>query len=457
MNIIQDSSLSFDQIRTDLENYIKSLPDYETKWKDFYEAGAGETVLNTGAGITAFLAYAAYMNRRDSLLDFGNMTSTIVSIGSALGYVYNRKSAPLLQITFTSTEQVYWDKEDPIGNYMGRSMVLANSTQIEVGVNTIVVAIGDWVSQEITITDAKDFKGINVPIQPDNNLVNLYIDGEKISYTTAAEDMDSDNVLIRSYFSGIFIIFGNGSLGRKAAVNQVLKIEYVAPADKLDGLTLDPTKIQLYVENTSYSSEVKYPGSDPDSPEKIVAIAPGYYSAKRRLVTLDDYASIGASYQGVVSANAALPTTSCCSVNVSYLRADELTMNDAMKADFEKYMLQYAMLGSNINVIDPIRIMVDVKMRVVIDSGADTDAITKKIRETINKKCMTNGAFFTVNDMTLPESLRVRRIYIKQPILDRQAKYNEYYKLRKLEISYTEDRTLVDSGGTDKNAGYEYG
>lgn len=457
MNIIQDSSLSFDQIKSDLENYIKSLPDYNTKWKDFYEAGAGETVLNTGAGIASFLAYTAYMNRRNSMLDFGNMTSTIVSIGSSLGYVYNRKSAPLLDITFISTEQVYWDKEDPIGNYMGKSLSLTKSTQIEVGENTVTVAIGDWTSLDVTLTDAKDFLGVNVPVSPDNNLLNLFIDGQFIDFTTAAENMNSTNVLIRSYFSGIFVIFGNGTLGRKPSVNEVLTLEYLVPGDRLDGLTLDSTKLQIYVENTSVESDVKYPGSDADTADKIVAVAPGYYSAKRRLITLDDYDSIGGSYQGIVSCKAALPTTSCCSVNVSYLREDELIMNDAMKADFEEFMLKYAILGTSITVVDPVRIMVDVKMKVVIKPSADTDAITEAIRSIIESKCMKNGGFFTVNDMTLKESLGVSRIYIRQPILDRQAKYNEYYKLRKLEISYTEDKTLVDSSGTDKNLGYEYG
>ena len=92
MNITDISSISYDEIRNYLENYIQSLPEYAQKWKEFYEGGAGQTVLNVASGVTAFLAFSAYLNRKNSLLDYGVLPSSIVEIAVANGFIYNRLS-----------------------------------------------------------------------------------------------------------------------------------------------------------------------------------------------------------------------------------------------------------------------------------------------------------------------------------------------------------------------------
>lgn len=453
--MISPESLSFSAIKTDLETYIKSLSDYETTWKDFYEGGAGQTVLDVGSGIAAFLSFAAYLNRRDTMLNFGQLPSTVVSIGAALGYHYNRSVAPKMKITFVSDSNVFWDKLDPIGTYKGISICLLESTQINKGTNTITVVVGDWVTYSYTATETKDFTSMMVEGDIDNVYLNLRVNDSIVDIVIDIEQLKPTSVQLRSYLTGVFLIFGNGQLGRKLTVNDVLDFEYIKPAGVLAETIISSSDVQVVLGSVVTEVITLDPGSNPDTTDKIVAVAPGYYATKRRLISLADYKAIGSAYQGIASANARKSVTGCCAVDVAYVRFDQSIMTPSMKVEYYNYMMQYAMLGNEIKIVDPIYTYVDLSVKIVVTRKADTAAIRTQVMAYLNSMCMKLGQLFTPSGLWSLDIPEVIRPYVNFPIIDRQAKWNQYFVLRSADISFTTDTTVIWSGGTDPTLGYE--
>ena len=55
--IISPYAISFTNIKNSLQSYIQNKSDVTSTWKDFYTAGAGQTVLELDAAVAAFYAF----------------------------------------------------------------------------------------------------------------------------------------------------------------------------------------------------------------------------------------------------------------------------------------------------------------------------------------------------------------------------------------------------------------
>lgn len=452
-DIISSTSLSFDAILADLTKYVQSLPDYNTSWKDFYEGGAGKTVLDVGSAISSYLALLSYLNRRDSILDFSTLKTTVVGIAAALGYIYNRQSAPLIQIQVTVDTDTVWDKLNPIGTYGDYELSLLETTTLPKGTSTITVAIGSWVAYTYTSASAAEFQKILVEGSVDNNHYSLTVDGNSVNLVTAVEDLDATNAIIRSYTTGVFIIFGNGTLGKQLTTNDEVVFEYIDPSAKLTSLSLETTDVSLYVGSVA-SVSVLSQGSNSDTSDKIVALAPGYYSTKRRLVTLGDYKYLGGAFEGLTSAMAEKTPGSCCSVDVAYVREDEAKLTEYQRNQFQSYLDGYSLVGVTNNIIDSTPINVDVSLVCVVAKTADTVSITDSIKSYLQKMCLISGGLFAVSGLQSIAVTGLIRLYYVAPIVDRQADFDQYFRLNTLNITYTTDTNSIISNGTDKAAGY---
>lgn len=458
MNLNNLNSISFDEVKSHLSNYVKSLPDYENRWKDFYIAGAGETVLDVGAAITALLGFAAQSNRKNSTLYENYIKSEAVAIASALGYYFNRKAATRIRLTFNSDIESFWSKEIPIGTYGKYNLVLTEDKRIESGSNTVEVALGDWNSSEQEIKDVSDYLSLFFEGDIDNNLVEFKLNEETLSPVRLLSKSNSDTILIRSMTSGIYLIFGNGLIGRKPEFGDKLKVSYLTPSlIALDG-RIDGSELQLSIGSITYWKITDY-GSNEDSLEKVKAAAPGFRYSNGLLTSISDYRNISLTYEGLVSTNAVSRSNSCCAVNVAYLREDEQIFTPQMRENFYLYLEQHAILGTSFFIEDPEKIDVDYKINVIIDKSANTAELKSKITDLINSMCLKLGSSFQPNKLLSKDFIceleHVDRIYLEYPIKDKQASYKEYFALRNLEIKFTQkDIDEAYSNGTDSSLGY---
>lgn len=456
MKVTNIKSISYDEIRNFNIDYLKSLPDYEEKWREFYTGGAGQTVLNVGSGMTAILAFSAYLNRKNSILDYGILSSSIVAIATANGFIYNRSCCPRLKLTINSSQEVFYKKEDSIGTYKSFNLSLLSDTIIKVGENVIEVGIGDWDSNTLTIADTTEFYGFMVESDIDNNYLNVYLNDNILPTTLYPENLDPTNVLIRSYSNGIYIISGNDIVGKKLNPSDVIKVDYIIPSKKLvnavnngEDITLAlPEYIFKKVETIDY-------GSDPDSDNKLVSLSPGYKFSQRVLMSLGDFKYIGGAYQGLISSNAKSTDNRCCSVNVTYLRQDENLFTDQQRKEFLDYLTKHSIVGMSFILIDPEPINVDISLKILLESSSvETLPIKEKIREIFERQCLNLGGIFSPGVILAENISGVSRIYLDKPIKDKQAEYNQYFRINSLDIEFETNELKLLQSGTNVDSGY---
>lgn len=124
MKVFPFEALSFDELKSAMRTYLESLPDQD-KWKDFFDSGAGFTLVELMAGFGAYLSFHSMSARREVYSQHAQMYTSMMGIANNQGYPVNRVSAPLLRIQLDGTqESVLWSRSNPIGTFQGRSIVL---------------------------------------------------------------------------------------------------------------------------------------------------------------------------------------------------------------------------------------------------------------------------------------------------------------------------------------------
>lgn len=455
MNIKSIRSFSFEEIRNKLLQWIITKPEINPRWKDFLIGGAGSNLIELAAAIGSFLAFSAYMNRQDSLLDHTNLSSSGISIGGTIGYNFNRKVATKIRTSFTTEQNILWRRDTPIGTYKSTDLVLLKDTQIKPGLNVIDVVAGQWKTHNYIITDNSDF--ISIPIEGvlDNKHYEIYVDGKLVDVTLQAEEWPSTAVLLRSYQTGIFVIFGNGQIGMKAPPAGSLSIKYIEPVI-LDQVETD--KVKLLLNSEIVNTEVVESGSKEDSLKKIQALAPGYSGTRRLLISIDDYQYIVGAYEGNISGNAKPVPDRCCASYVTYLRDDLRLFTPEEELAFVKYLNKHALMGTEFIIVEPKPINVSVSLKILAKQDSNIEQIKKQLLDKLETQTKKLGGQFTMsilNNLDIPELLR---IYIESPISDWTAKYNEYFLIKNFNVEVLSEGSTISkvlSFGTDVGKGYD--
>ena len=452
MNIKSIKSFSFEEIRNKLLQWVISKPEINPRWKDFLIGGAGSNLLELAAAIGSFLAFSAYMNRQDSLLDYTNLKSSGISIGGTIGYNFNRKVATKFRIAFTTEQTLIWKRDNPIGTYKSNDLMLLKDTQIKAGLNVIEVVSGQWKISNFTVNDNSDFISIAVEGNIDNKHLEIYVDGRIVNYTLQAEEWPNDQVLIRSYQTVIFIIFGNGQIGMKAPAAGILTVRYIDPV-VLDQIELNQVKLLFNSEITA--SDIIEQGSDEDSLNKIQALAPGYSGTRRLLISLDDYQYIIGAYEGNISGSAKPVPDRCCASYVTYLRNDLKLFTPEEELAFIKYLSKHALMGTEFIIVNPKRINVNVSLKLLVKQDTNIELIKKQLKEKLDTQTKKLGGEFTMsilNNLDIPE---VIRIYIDYPISDKKAEFNEYFLIKDFDVEVIPEGFTNLSFGTEAGKGYD--
>jgi hypothetical protein len=452
-NIINNNSLSYESILSDLTMYVQSIQDYNVKFKDFYEGGAGSTILELISGLGTFISRIAMANRRETYLPEAKLTSSIVAIATTLGYPINRINSTQLTLTIFFTEYVTWTKENPIGFYNGISVSLVEDGNFVPGNNTVTVVLGTWTSYNYTNYNTGTFSKILIRDTVDNTFFNLTVNGTLVSIVNNAESLNNSNVLQRTYYYGVFLIFGDGIIGKSLSLNDNILFEYIRPGTITSDISFNSSVLNLNTGLLVSGSIITY-GSNADSNAKLVAVAPGYYSTRRRLITLSDYNHIGLSYQGIASVNAVKTPAICCSVNLAYITVSGMILLPSEKTAFLNYLNNFSLIGTSVNLIDPKIIYVNINLLVIISQTANTGNITASISNYLNSMTYQLGALFSVSGIFSLGLPGVVRIYLNYPLVDKLADYHEYFIISNLDVQYSNDITTIGSMGTNPSLGY---
>ena len=324
MPFTQFSNLDFDQIKTQIKNYLRA----NSTFTDFDFEGSNFSVLiDTLAYNTYITSFNANMVVNESFLDSATLRENVVSLARNIGYVPRSRTAATAGITFEVTSA----SPTPtmtlkaglvcVGNFDETSFVFS----IPEDITTTTTSSGSGSKAVFGTTDApiKIFEGsfltkrftFDGSLDEKFILNNSFIDTSTIVvFVGDREYKKVDNILRVDKDSEIFLIqevqdekyeilFGDGIIGRKLENDVNITVSYITtngtsgngPAFfsfagnivNSTGVSVTPVNTPNIVTITSASN-----GGEIETIDSIKYFAPRLYSSQYRAVTSRDYEAI---------------------------------------------------------------------------------------------------------------------------------------------------------------------
>ena len=364
MAIINPASITERQILADLEAWLESRPDGEG-WDSAFSGSNGRTLLELIAGSGSFLSYQARTSRREANAMTAKLLSSVLAIAFTFGYPVNRRRAARLQVTVTNTRTA----GDPLGDTVNLSRVpeLGHAgtpprpvsiletglTDLKPGESTVLIcAVGSWVTVSPDPSASADFAeiSINPPagrsvMDIDNAAVTLtdVSDSANVPLTRYLELIDDSppSVLVKTHPTSLVFLFGtrsgDGSDFGVRAEGRMFKVEYLLLPPQL-GSDLDVFGVFAPDQGGPWRGlrvdDVRPVAGQPELPaddlQKIGRVVPGYFAAKRRMVTPSDHQAIILSHGGIL--DAALESGTCTSSEGEPLAEESIFSQDQCSA-----------------------------------------------------------------------------------------------------------------------------
>ena len=331
MPLANFSNLDFDEVKTTLQDYLKSnsnFTDYD------FEGSNLSSILDVLAYNTYITSYNANMITNEVFIDTATLRENIVSLARNVGYVPRPRQAARATVSFfvntsgiNPAPATLTLKKGPVAAasapFGGQSFVFSILTDITVPVyngiaefNDVEVFEGTLLTQTFTYSSRVPNQKFILPnVGVDTDLITVSVRPNEASTTetkysvqNSLFDVNSDSKVY--YLQEIEderyqIFFGDGIFGKELEDGNFITIDYITSAgDAANGLSSFnfAGRIQ-YTRNTqSYtiSSGISLMttglsasgGEEIESVESVRKFAPRIYSSQNRAVTSNDYESL---------------------------------------------------------------------------------------------------------------------------------------------------------------------
>ena len=324
MPYTQVANLDFDNIKTQLKEYLRSQNDFT----DYdFEGSALATLIDTLAYNTYYTAFNTNMVVNELFIDSATLRDNVVAIAKQLGYRPKSATSPTAYISFTVTyTNATTDKElnlrkgtgfisnydNAIYNYIVTSDVKAQVINGVATFSNVPIREGTVLNSEFTIqTASKGQRFIldNENIDTNTITVNVYPGGG----TFNEPYLLADNILGVDGNSKVFfldeiederyeILMGDGVLGKKLDNNTRIDVSYLTtsgPASNgvkafvFSGVIENEFGVSPNAFTTTIVSSVAASGGEEiETTAKIKYTAPKAYGTQDRAVTAQDYEAI---------------------------------------------------------------------------------------------------------------------------------------------------------------------
>lgn len=251
-------SLSPTAIVKDLQNAVAQLPDGQA-WEDYFEGGAGRTIIELIAGSQAISNHYNLMRVRESSLQHAKLDSSVTELAVNKGVYRPPAKASIIEVVFNSSSSGTFSRGQVVGTYKNYDLIVLETTEYFFGrENHLVVAIGRLERYEQEILDATEFYQIDIrgsekylggefQVLTINNEEVILIDEELNLYDPRLPQ--SCVRLTYDYFSRL--IFGDGIIGKKVNVNDQLVFSYISfGEDVLETFNLNSFNLSGLIDNT---------------------------------------------------------------------------------------------------------------------------------------------------------------------------------------------------------------
>ncbi len=331
MPLANFSNLDFDEVKTTLQEYLKSnsnFTDYD------FEGSNLSTILDVLAYNTYITSYNANMITNEVFIDTATLRKNIVSLARNIGYVPRPRQAARATISFfvntdgiTPAPATVTLKRGPVASsavtFAGQSFIFSILSDITVPVSNGIATFNDVEIYEGTLLTQTYTYSARVPNQKfilpnigvDTDLIEVKVNPTEASATETKYSSQDSLFDVKSDSKVYFlqeiederyeIFFGDGIFGKALEDGNFITINYITSnGDAANGVSSFNFSGRLqYTRNSSTynittgislltTGIIAGGGEDIESVESVRKFAPRIYASQNRAITANDYESL---------------------------------------------------------------------------------------------------------------------------------------------------------------------
>lgn len=289
MDLINKNSISFDEIKSNIEAYIDSLSN-SADIKNNIPASNLSLMINLMAGYASYDNLKRVAEANQTYLSSATRTSSIHKTARTFGYNINRVTAPVLYLRYMEVPTITLDYGSVLGKYGDYDLIYWGPTVKFEKLDQIEVCVGLVKTNRNIIPIDMDIVDVKIlPIElvgVDNNNILVKVDGVSVPVTKDVESYVVRNQVIDYSDSTTTTTISVSDRTNNYGVSVVDYVDTVWVES--DGkLVMDESLLQLN-QGFRYVG-VGHLGTDGDSDDEIKRLAPLYYSTQRRMVSRLDH------------------------------------------------------------------------------------------------------------------------------------------------------------------------
>jgi len=409
MPFTQFTNLDFDQIKTQIKDYLRA----NSNFTDFDFEGSNFSVLiDTLAYNTYINAFNANLVVNESFLDAATVRENVVSLARNIGYVPRSKTASTADITFsvpTTTNSTFITLTAGLvcvgafDNTSYRFSIPEDLTaqvvngQAKFGTTDKPVKIyqGSSLSKQFLVNTATDQRFIIDNPNVDSSTIRIYVKGINDS-GLGREYRRADNILDVNKNSEIYLIqeiqdekyellFGDGYFGRPLENNAIVTVRYIITEGKagngpsefdFQGNFIDGENKRVIPSDiiNVTTTQRAINGGDIENVSSIKYFAPRLYAAQSRAVTARDYEAIIQTIYPNTESVAVVGGEELSPPKFGNVQISIKPKNGTYISDFDKQSIlnklkQYSIAGINQNIVDLKVLYVEIDSAIYFNSN----------------------------------------------------------------------------------------
>ena len=419
MPYTQVANLDFDNIKTQLKEYLRSQNDFT----DYdFEGSALATLIDTLAYNTYYTAFNTNMVVNELFIDSATLRDNVVALAKQLGYRPKSATSPTAYISFTVTyTNPTTDKElnlkqgtgfistydNVIYNYVVTSDVKAQVINDVATFINVPIREGTLLTNEFIVNNASKSQRFildNPNIDTNTVSVTVYPTGGSFNepYLLADNilgvDGDSKVFFIDEIEDGRYeILMGDGVLGKKLENNARIDVSYLTtsgPASNgvrafvFSGVIENENGVSPNSFATSIVSSVASAGGEEvETTAKIKYTAPKAYGTQDRAVTAQDYEAIvrkvyPATSDIIIFGGEDQDPPEYGKVFIVLKPTDASYLTSLTKSQIIADLKKYVVASVEPRIVDPSILYVEMTSKIYYDGGV-TDQTPANIRDSV--------------------------------------------------------------------------
>jgi hypothetical protein len=167
-------SISFNKIKADLINYIKTKPD-QAQFEAFFNSATGTTFIELLAGYQTYLSQQTTIARRETYLAYAKNKTSVIGISQSLGYSVDRGHNAKLYLVVQANQSVSLGKWEILGSCKDLDIILLEPIALTINQYYILPVVLGNVNEEDIVVDTSLLKTFRFSSNLVSNDILLFI------------------------------------------------------------------------------------------------------------------------------------------------------------------------------------------------------------------------------------------------------------------------------------------